>query len=143
MSRAHAAPPGQHIDVTTADTGAFEVTAVHTGALRATVQLQGEMDLYTAELLTAVLDSQLAKGRQFVHLDLSRLTFVDCAGLRVLVLANNAFLAHRGKLVLTGVTARIARLLRITHLDEALRVAEGPGEPCPVRHLTPRAGGGQ
>lgn len=137
MSHAHAVPPAPPIDVTTTAADTFEVTTVRTDANRAAVQAQGEMDLANADLLTEVLGSHLAAGRRFVRLDLSRLAFVDCAGLRVLVLAHNQFLTQRGTLILTGVGARIAHLLHTTHLDEALFVADGPGEPHRIRHLNP------
>ena len=124
------------------ETGGLDVTTVALDATRVTLQLQGEMDLSNAELLTAVLGSQLAHGRRFIRLDLSRLGFLDCVGLRAIVEGHNRCLGVRGTLVLTGVTPRTARLLAITHLDEALFVADGPGgphrtnRPSRQRHLT-------
>ena len=105
----------------------FEVTATVTDATNATVHLRGEMDMATAELVTAVLDSELAAGRRFIRLDLSGLNFLDCAGLRALVCAHNQILAARGTLVLAGAGARIERLLAITHLDEVLLMSDPSG----------------
>lgn len=113
----------------------LEIVAVPIGATQATVRLRGEVDLVTGSLVTVALREQLALGRRFVRLDLSRLTFLDCVGLRVLVEAHNEFLYASGTLVLTGVGNRVARILSLTHLDEALFVADGPGEPRRVRHL--------
>lgn len=61
----------------------IEVTVVRSDATRATVQLQGEMDLANACLLSTVLDSQLARGSRFLRLEVSGLSFLDCAGLDV------------------------------------------------------------
>jgi anti-anti-sigma factor len=91
------------------------------------------MDLSNADLLTAVLDNQVGHGHRFMRLDVSRLSFLDCSGLGRIVHAHNLCLAARGTLVLTGVTPRIARLLAITHLDEALLIADGPLSPPPTR----------
>jgi anti-anti-sigma factor len=85
--------------------------------------------LAKADLLTAVLDNQVGHGRRFIRLELSRLHFLDCAGLRAIVHADNRCLGVRGTLVQTGVTPRIALLLRVTRLEEALFVADGLDRP--------------
>jgi anti-sigma B factor antagonist len=137
MSYAHAVPPeGQ--PALTPDAGTFQVTVASSHANHATVYLKGSVDLATSELLADVLNQQLGTGRRFVRLDLSGLLFLDCAGLRTLVHAHNAFLAARGTLVLTGIRPHIARLLQISHLDEALLIADGPGRPS-HRHSGPRS----
>jgi hypothetical protein len=62
----------------------------------------------------------------------------------MLVEAHNEFLAARGTLVLTGVGARTAWLLRVTHLDEALLIANADNlPPRRARHLSsvPTSGG--
>jgi anti-anti-sigma factor len=118
--------------VRTATSGVLEVVAVHSSTTGSTVQAQGELDLVTAGLLAATLNDELEQGRRYVRLDLSRLDFVDGAGLRTLVRAHNRFLAARGTLVLTGLGPTLTRLLALTHLDGALFVAEGPRR---ARHL--------
>ena len=121
--------------VQTATSGSLEIVAVPVEPTQATVQLEGEVDSASAGLVGVALREQLEQGHRFLRLDLSRLTFLDCAGLRVLVIAHNEFLYAGGTLVLTGVGPRVARLLSITGLDEALFVADGPGDPHRVRHL--------
>jgi anti-anti-sigma factor len=112
--------------VTTNWAATLEVTAIHTEAARATVQVEGEVNATNAGLLSAVLENQLSQGHRYVRLDLSCVGCLDRAGLRALVVAHNNFLAAGGTLVLIGVTAQIVGLLRATHLDEALLVADGP-----------------
>jgi anti-anti-sigma factor len=119
--------------VNTTGAGWLEVRVLATDATRAAAELHGEMDLAAADLLAKVLDNQLAAGRRFVRLDLSRLEFLDGAGLDVLINAHDRLLAARGMLTLTGLAPRIARLLRITHLDQALYVADRPGQPSRPR----------
>jgi anti-anti-sigma factor len=80
----------------------------------------------TAGLLAPALHDELQQGHRFIRLDLSRLSFMDCAGLRVLVSAHRQFLAARGTLVLTGLSPQLTRLLSCTHLEEELFVADGP-----------------
>jgi anti-anti-sigma factor len=97
--------------------------------------VKGELDLATADILTGALEHELTVGHRFVRLDLSRLTFTDCAGLRALLAAHNRFLAARGTIVVTGLRRQVIRLLAITHLDEALFVADGVARPDRARHL--------
>jgi anti-sigma B factor antagonist len=108
------------------DAGRLEVTTLRAESGCTTLLLRGELDLNSGELLTAVLCNQLAMGNHSLHLDLSGVTFLDCGGLRTLVDGHNRFLAVGGSLVLTDVPPRTARLLHLTHLDEALRVERRP-----------------
>jgi anti-anti-sigma factor len=117
--------PNDDVTVVADETGTLELRTVVADAVCATLLVRGEMDLANADLLTAVLDNQVGLGRRFIRLELSRLSFLDCAGLRAIVHAHNRCLAVRGTLILTGVTPRMALLLRITHLEEALLVADG------------------
>lgn len=80
-----------------------------------TVHLRGELDLVTAELLSAVLRSHA--DRRVVRLDISRLSFVDCAGLHAIEAANTDLSRHGGQLVLTGAGPRVCRVLRLTGLE--------------------------
>jgi anti-sigma B factor antagonist len=130
MSAAHESnPPAEHAVVSIDETGELQVTTTATDPTRATVALCGEMDLSNVGLFAGVLDNQLGLGRRFVRVDLSAITFLDCAALQVIVDAHNRCLAARGMLVLTGVPSHIARLLALTRLDKALFVADAPGSP--------------
>ncbi len=130
-AHAHALPPLRGADLQQAP--GLEIVTERSDATRATLRLRGEMDLANADLLTAALADQLSFGHRFVRLDLSELSFLDCAGLRALVQAHNDFLAARGSLILTGIQPLLARLLAITRLDEALLIADGCEPRRPAR----------
>ena len=129
------APRTPQVSAAAAPPDLLRIVAVPIEPTQAIVQVAGELDCATAGQLTSALDAQLALGHRFMRLDLSSLTFLDCAGLRALVRAHNKFLHAGGTFVLTGVGHRVARLLRITRLDEALFVADGLDQPARVRHL--------
>jgi anti-sigma B factor antagonist len=74
------------------------------------LRAQGEVDVMTAPKLSAEIDSLLRTGRGDVIIDLTETTFLDSAGLHVLLNA--------------------AR--RLTRRTRRLRVVCGPG---PVRHV--------
>lgn len=136
MSHAHAGSARSSV-MAEDDVGRLEVTTLRTDAGCTTLLLRGELDLNSGELLTAVLSNHLAMGNRSLRLDLSGVTFLDCGGLRTLVEGHNRFLAVAGSLVLTGVHPRTARLLHLTHLDEALRVEMPRTRPAPRVRAVP------
>lgn len=98
------------------------VDTVRFDAARANITVVGDLDLATAAPLWAVLQGHLAAGRRFVRLDMSGVTFLDATALSGITRAHQDFLAARGTLVITGVRTRVARVLRLTGLDEVLFV---------------------
>ncbi|MFI6449682.1 STAS domain-containing protein [Kitasatospora sp. NPDC050543] len=87
-----------------------------------TVRARGEIDLAAARHLRRKLARALVEHREVV-LDLSEVTFMDCAGLGALVQGRN--LADRTglRLVLHGIAHPVARLLRLTGLTCRLATA--------------------
>lgn len=96
------------------------ITVVPAGPRRCQLAATGELDLAAADQLAAALAEQRTSGRCFAQLDLSAVTFLDCACLGVLVEAHQRFLAAHGTLILTGIRPRIERLLSLTSLQQTL-----------------------
>jgi STAS domain len=79
-------------------------------------------------------------------MDLSALTFADCAGLSVMVWAHKRLAEQGRELVITGARPLIRRLLRLTGLDEYLHLCPsepdgGPDESPRIQHLAPASPG--
>jgi anti-sigma B factor antagonist len=106
------------------DMGALQIRTVFVDGNRAWVQLTGELDLASSDELTALFGRYLYAGCSTLVLDLAGLTFLDCAGLSVLVRAHNGCLARGGRLVMRQVGPRVAWLLGVTHLDSALTIED-------------------
>ena len=85
------------------------------------VSVEGELDTATAPTLGVTLDELAAKGPNVVALELSRVSFMDSSGLRVIVRATNALAERGGELSVEGVSATVRRTLEITGLLEHLR----------------------
>lgn len=98
----------------------FEFTVVDLDPLRAAVRAVGDLDLAARDALTEILDQQDDAHRHIVHLDLSQVTFMDSSCLGALVAAHHRLLARQGLLVLTGVDNCVARVLKLTGLDNLL-----------------------
>jgi anti-sigma B factor antagonist len=93
--------------------------------LRALIKVSGELDLGTAAPLWAVLRGHVESGRRFLRLDMSGVTFLDATALTGITTVHRELLQRRGTLVITGARSLVARVLRVTGLDEVLFVS-GP-----------------
>jgi anti-anti-sigma factor len=80
------------------------------------LRLEGEIDLSNADLLARALARSSQEGPG-VRLDLSRLDFIDVAGLRVLVAAAAGLSAADKSLTLTGVCPHLRKVLRVCAWD--------------------------
>jgi anti-sigma B factor antagonist len=86
------------------------------------VGVRGELDLYSAPDLRAVLLSAIEAGRTAIVLDLGETTFMDSTALAVVIAAMKALRDRRGRLVLVRGTSSISKTLAITGLDRLLAV---------------------
>lgn len=94
-----------------------------------TVQLHGELDLCSAELLTAALRNHL--GHRVICLDLSGLSFLDCAGIRAIRAAHERQARRSAALLLANVQPRIRRVLALTQADRLLQILDSDDPSTP------------
>jgi anti-sigma B factor antagonist len=87
------------------------------------VAVSGELDAYTAPALRGAFEGMVvASGNPVVDVDLSAVTFIDAAGIGVLV-GEHRELEHRGGcLVLTGVPPRMHRLFELAGVAQVFTV---------------------
>lgn len=103
--------------------GQFEVLASDSEGVH-TLTLSGELDIATADQLTAELDSaDPASGSRLV-IDLSAVSFMDSTGLRVLIAANRAAEVGEFELVVVTGDSPARRVLELTRMDEHMRVVD-------------------
>ena len=109
------------------------------------LKLLGELDLCSADDLHRAIGTVLEQhDPESLTIDLSALTFADCAGLAVLLWARNC-LAERGhELVTTGSQPIVRRLLGLTGLATylGLTAADGGAGRLAADPPPSRAGGG-
>jgi anti-sigma B factor antagonist len=86
------------------------------------VEVRGEVDYCSAPALNQRLSAVLAVRAPAVVLDLSRLTFLDCAALRVLLAVQRRAAAHGTTFALAAPRPTVARALKITGLDRQFAV---------------------
>lgn len=120
------------------DRSATFAAMAHGVAPRCGIRLVGELDQATAPTLQTVLDQVQAADRRYVTVNLSEVTFLSAAGLRVLSEADRRLRAADGSLVLTYPSARARRLLQVTGLDTTLTVHPYRDPPDWRAQATPR-----
>lgn len=81
--------------------------------------LLDELDLFDASTVEDAL-RLCGRARRDIVVDLSQPTFMDCAGLAVLLRARVAAGAHGHRLIVDQVSRPVARLLALTGTDDLL-----------------------
>jgi anti-sigma B factor antagonist len=102
------------------------------------VTLRGELDITQAAELGRALAAAAIRGPRII-VDLAELTFIDCAGLSVLVAAQRTARGAGADLVLAAVQQSVARLLCLTNRVGVLPVFASVAEAGSGAPLTPAA----
>ena len=94
----------------------FVLTIVDSSDGTAVVRPSGELDLASAPTLGAALGRLLREGHRAVVMDLSRLTFSDCAGLRPIRRALREARTSGTEIELRDPVPAVRRVLQLTGL---------------------------
>jgi anti-sigma B factor antagonist len=92
------------------------------------VVLTGELDLSTIDRVEQELARVEREGPTVVALDLSRLTFLDSSGLRVIVSADQRARREKRRFVVVRGPETVQRVFSITRLDEQLELVDDLAE---------------
>lgn len=104
------------------DPEAFGVATRRDGAT-AVVELDGELDLNGVHVLTAAVGDLLGEPPRSIAVDAARLTFIDSAGLRALLVAQRDAEAAGTVLGLVKSSQPVDRVLEMTGLHARLALA--------------------
>ena len=88
------------------------------------IDVQGEIDMYTAPRLRELLIDLVSKGSYHLVVNLDKVGFLDSTGLGVLVGGLKRVRAHDGSLDLVCTQQRILKIFRITGLTEVFGIYE-------------------
>ena len=112
-----AASAAPHFVVDTRRTGTTEL-----------VQVRGEMDVATAPLLRAVLDTVVGHRPSRVEVDLSGATFMDAHALATLTAVRRRLAGRHATLVLRDPSPVVVRLLALSGTEHTFEIATGPAD---------------
>jgi anti-sigma B factor antagonist len=94
----------------------------------AVVELQGELDIYTAPQFKEALTQGVQEGATCVIVDLAKVTFLDSIALGVVVDGAKAVTARGGTLDIVCTDEHTRRIFTITGLDQILDIYPSRGE---------------
>jgi anti-anti-sigma factor len=104
----------------------------------ATIQVGGEVDLATGPQLEAVVVELVDRGCHQLILDLEQVSFLDCAGIGVLVDARRRTQEHGGSLRLVRPRPLVWRVLALTGMTGVFPIDSCPGEAPATELVGPR-----
>jgi len=101
---------------------ASPATPVRRQHLPNVLSLNGDIDLHVSLAVTAYLNVMIKEKPERIVVDLSRATYIDSAGLAVLILAMQQVEAYGGKFFLTGPQETLRSILESSRLDRTFRI---------------------
>lgn len=100
----------------------FAVSTQPNGDSVAVINVQGEVDVYTAPKLREEIHKQLDQGATKIVVDLTNVAYMDSSGLGVLIGALKRAREENGDLVVASPNPRISRILDVTGLSKIFNV---------------------
>jgi anti-sigma B factor antagonist len=86
------------------------------------LDLEGEVDVYTAPVLRQAILDQVESGVKHLLINLTRVEYLDSTGLGILIGGVKRLKEQGGTLRLVGPSARIQRIFEITGLNKIFDV---------------------
>jgi anti-sigma B factor antagonist len=84
--------------------------------------LEGEIDLHVSPSLTAALNRMIDKKPKQLVVDLSRVAYIDSAGLAALIEAMQKVEAYGGQFALADLQETVRSIFEIARLDQVFRI---------------------
>ena len=84
--------------------------------------LEGDIDLHVSPAVREALNAVIKKKPERIVVDLSRATYIDSAGIAVLILAMQEVEAYGGKFYLADVQETLRLIFETSRLDRTFRI---------------------
>lgn len=84
--------------------------------------LKGEIDLHVSPVVTASLAAMIEKQPERMVVDLSKVTYIDSAGLAALIQAMQKVEGYGGKFCLAGLQETVRSIFEISRLDQVFQI---------------------
>src|SRR5256885_16356844 len=79
--------------------------------------LEGDIDLHVSPVVTEALNAVIKKKPERIVIDLSRVTYIDSAGVAALILAMQEVEAYGGKFFLSGLQETLRSIFETSRLE--------------------------
>ena len=84
--------------------------------------LEGDIDLHVSPVVTEALNAMIKKKPERIVIDLSRVTYIDSAGIAVLILAMQEVEAYGGNFFLSGLQETLRSIFETSRLERVFRI---------------------
>ena len=84
--------------------------------------IEGDIDLHVSPAITESLNAMIKKKPERIVIDLSRATYIDSAGIAVLILAMQQVEAYGGKFFLSGLQETLRLIFETSRLERVFRI---------------------
>ena len=84
--------------------------------------LEGEIDLHVSPTVTASLNIMIEKKPKQLVVDLSRVSYIDSAGLAAFIQGMQKVEADGGKFALAGLQETVRSIFEISRLDQVFQI---------------------
>src|SRR4029453_17540133 len=84
--------------------------------------LEGDIDLHVSPAVTESLNAMIKKKPERIVIDLSRVTYIDSAGVAALILAMQEVEGYGGKFFLSGLQETIRLIFETSRLERVFQV---------------------
>jgi anti-anti-sigma factor len=88
------------------------------------LEINGEVDAYTAQILNKTLIDLLGQGQLRIVMDVSKMRFISSAGIRAILYAHKEAVQVGGELRLAGPTDQIRRIFEIAGFLELFKITD-------------------
>jgi anti-sigma B factor antagonist len=105
------------------EAGKLTITSEREGVVHS-ITLSGELDLATVPRLQDELERVEASDARSIIVDLSGLSFIDSAGIRLIITAEERSRVDSNRLVLLKAPASVQRVFQLTALEDQLPFAD-------------------
>ena len=84
--------------------------------------LEGDIDLHVSPAVSESLNAMIKKKPERIVIDLSRVTYIDSAGIAVLILSMQQVEAYGGKFFLSGLQETLRLIFETSRLERVFRI---------------------
>src|SRR6266446_8499742 len=84
--------------------------------------LEGDIDLHVSPVVSESRNAMMKKKPERIVIDLCRATYIDSAGIAVLILAMQEVEAYGGKFFLSGLQETLRLIFETSRLDRIFRI---------------------
>ncbi len=101
-------------------------TIPNTPAAPEIVALDGEIDLHESPQVLDRINPLIARKLPKIHLDMSRVSYIDSSGLAAFIDAMQRVQSYGGEFALIAMRESVRKIFEISRLDQVFKILPGP-----------------